>query len=274
MRFWEHVEELRKTALSMGLVILIASLLAFFFHKPLIELLLAPLEKPRFKREILVKERIFAYENMTLSLPEGPLHLKKGESLIIEVPQKGFFLFSPIEGFVAVMKLSLLAGLLLSSPLWLLFLLKFILPALGGGQRKILLPFFGLSLLFIGSGILFCYTVTLPLVGAFFQHFNESLGQNMWGLRETLDFTLALIISHGLVFELYVALLLLIHFGLLHASQLRRARRGVIVLILILAAILTPPDVLSQVLLALPMLALYEATILYGILGFKKKHLY
>jgi len=228
MRFWDHVEELRKTLLRMGLVIALATLLAFCFHKPIFSLLLAPLKID---------------------------HL---------------YLFSPIEGFVTVLKVSFWTGLLASSPLWTLFLMQFILPALRSREKKHVLPFLGLSILFIACGILFAYTVTLPIVTRFFQKFNEGIGENLWGLGQTLNFALMLVLAHGLVFEFYVGLLFLIRFGLLTADQLKRARRPVIVLILLLAAILTPPDLLSQILLAAPMLILYETAVLYATLRNRK----
>ncbi|MCC5832217.1 MAG: twin-arginine translocase subunit TatC [Chlamydiales bacterium] len=229
MTFWEHVEELRKTLLRMMLVVALATVAAFCFHKPLFNILLAPLEIEKL------------------------------------------YLFSPLEGFTTVLKTAFWAGLLASSPLWTFFLLQFILPALRGREKRLILPFFFLSALFIVCGILLAYTVTLPLVTQFFRSFNEGIGENLWGLGETLNFALMLVLAHGLVFELYVGLLFLIHFSLLSADRLRQARRGVIVLILVLAALLTPPDLLSQILLALPMLLLYETAVFYSL--FLKKRL-
>lgn len=224
MTFWEHVEELRKTLLRIGLVIALATLGVFCFHKPLFHFLLAPLNIEQL------------------------------------------YLFSPVEGFTSVLKTSFWGGFLFSSPLWIFLLLQFILPALRTREKKVIIPFFGLSTLFIGCGILFAYSVSLPLVVRFFQVFNEGIGENLWGLGHTLNFVLLFILAHGLVFEFYVGLLFMIHFGLLSAAQLKKARRAVIVLILALAAILTPPDVLSQVLLAGPMLFLYETAVLYATL--------
>lgn len=258
--FWDHVEELRKSILRMGFVIACATIVAFFFHKPLFQLLLAPLNKSPFEKQVLVKERYIAHQETAI----GDVHLKPGEIYDVEVPRKQFYLFSPIDGFLAVLKVSFWAGILLSSPFWTFFLLQFILPALRHRERSVLLPFFGLSLFFIGGGILFAYTVTLPIVSRFFEKFNEAIAENLWGLGQTLDFALILILAHGLVFELYVGLLFLIHFRVLTTSQLIRARRVAMVLILILAAILTPPDLISQLLIAIPMLLLYETTIFYA----------
>lgn len=174
------------------------------------------------------------------------------------------FLFSPLEGFSIALKLSFWAGLLLSSPFWLYFFLRFLLPALHQREKRLLLPFLLLSILFISGGVLFAYHLTLPVAITFFHQFNEGLGENLWGLGKTIDLAFCLLIAHGLVFELYVGLLFLIHFQIISYRRLKRGRRTAIVLILVLAALFTPPDILSQLLLALPMYLLYETTLIYA----------
>ncbi|NGX61676.1 MAG: Sec-independent protein translocase protein TatCy [Chlamydiae bacterium] len=274
--FWEHVEELRKTLLKIGAIILLATLLTFVFHKPLFSLLLKPLKEPSVT--FYQKEHLVAHKSRTFSLPPGTLlltakneripvrhlSLEQGESADLEIPKPSLYLFSPLEGFTTVFSLSFWGGILLSSPLWIYLLLRFLLPALKGHESKLLLPFFLLSLLFIGGGLLFCYRVTLPLITTFLSSFNTSLGSNLWGFGETTRFTLYLLLAHALLFELYVALLFLIHFHLLTYPTLQRARRPVIITIFILAAICTPPDVVSQLLLALPLLLFYELALLFA----------
>ncbi len=225
--FWHHFEELRKTLLRIGWVLLAAFVLCFCFHKSLLAALLAP-----------------------LGIEE-------------------LYLFSPLEGFMIALKISFWGGLLLASPLIIGLLLLFLLPALKHSEKKMLLPFLSLSLLFVSLGILFAYKITLPFVSNYFYSFNAELGTNLWSLKESVSLSLGLISAHALVFELYVILLFLIHFGFLTYSLLKKIRKGVIVAIFILAAILTPPDVASQLLLAFPMLVLFESAIFYA--RFKKK---
>ena len=174
------------------------------------------------------------------------------------------YILTPLEGFSCVVKLSFWAGVLLSSPIWLYSLINFLLPALRIGEKKLLLPFLALSTFFIGGGIFFAYKITLPYAIQFFQKFNEGLGENLWGLGKTIDLTIGLMLAHGLVFELYVLLLFLIQFRLLPHPLLKKGRKGVYVCIFILAALLTPPDVLSQLLLAFPMVLLFESAIFYA----------
>jgi sec-independent protein translocase protein TatC len=191
-------------------------------------------------------------------------HKQIFSALLAPLAIEGLYFLNPIEGFSIAAKLSLWVGITLSSPFWLYFILTFFLPALKPRERRLLFPFLLLSLLFAVGGILFAYTITLPLVMQFFQKFNSELGENLWSAAKTFDLILGLILAHGIVFELYVVLLLLIRFRLLSYSLLKKVRRGVIVAIFVLAALLTPPDVLSQLLLAFPMLLLFESAILYA----------
>lgn len=184
--------------------------------------------------------------------------------LLIPLGNHPLYFFGPTEGFTLALKVSFWTGLLASSPLWLYTILHFILPGLRKREKKLILPFFCLSITFIALGLTLAYTLTLPLVIRFFTQFNAGLGDNLWGLAQTLHFALMLILGHGLIFELYVGLLLLINYGFVSVHQLKRGRRVVMIVILVIAAIVTPPDILSQLLLAMPMLLLYEGAILYA----------
>ncbi len=174
------------------------------------------------------------------------------------------YLISPLEGFSAAAKIALWSGIIFSSPFWLYFLFSFLLPALKAKEKALLFPFLILSLVFTCIGIIFAYKVTIPFVIDFFNKFNVGLAENSWCLGETLDFIIGLILAHGITFELYVVFLFLIKFDLLTYNLLCKIRRGVIVAIFILAAILTPPDVVSQLLLAFPMLLLFESALLFA----------
>jgi sec-independent protein translocase protein TatC len=185
-------------------------------------------------------------------------------ALLAPLAIEGLYLLNPLEGFSCAAKLSLWVGIILSSPCWLYFLLTFFLPALKPREKKLLFPFLLLSLLFTAGGILFAYTITLPLVMRFFQLFNANLGENIWSLGQTVDLIFTLILAHGILFELYVILLFLIGYKLIPYPLLKKGRKGIIVAIFVIAAILTPPDVLSQLLLAFPMLLLFESALLFA----------
>ncbi len=176
-------------------------------------------------------------------------------------------LLSPFEGFLTACKIAFISGVLLTSPLSIYFILLFLLPALHSRERKLILLLLILSFLFVLGGACFGYFITLPLSLDFLENF--SLGINLWSLTKTVSFILSLLFAHALAFEAVVISLFFTHIGLFHYDWLIKARRFVYVALFIAAAILTPPDVVSQLLLALPLIILFELITLYAF--FKKK---
>ncbi len=172
--------------------------------------------------------------------------------------------FSPLDGITSLFKLSFWLGLTVSSPYWLYSILQFITPALNQDQKTSLRPFWLLSLLLFFSGIAFAWNISLPYANAFLSSFNQNYGENMWGFSQYLDYTLFLTIANGIAFESAAILLFLIYLGNVTASGLSSKRRHSVVAIFFLSAILTPPDVFTQLLLAIPLMGLYELTIIYA----------
>ncbi|MCX6356576.1 MAG: twin-arginine translocase subunit TatC [Candidatus Aureabacteria bacterium] len=167
---------------------------------------------------------------------------------------------SPSGGFAVAMKLSTEAAILFSLPLILFVAGGYVLPALTARERRYFVPALAAGALLFYAGIAFCYFTTLPWALGFFWRFNRALGlENLWTVNEYVAFASRLLIAFGLVFELPVVVLFLVRMGVLSYRLLSRGRRYAIVSIFILAAVMTPgPDVVSQVLMALPLLALYE----------------
>lgn len=185
-------------------------------------------------------------------------------ALLIAPLEERLVILSPIEGFSTMVKLSFWVGLVFSSPFWLYAIMRFILPALSPIEKRALLPFTTLSLIFAAAGGSLGYFITVPMANSFFSSFNAGLGENLWSLQFYCDYTITLLLAHVLAFELIALLFFLLHFGVVSASFLSEKRPYAIVSIFILAAILTPPDVLTQLLLGVPMTILYEGLILYG----------
>ena len=126
------------------------------------------------------------------------------------------------------------------------------------------------ALCFLAGGA-FCFFIVLPLAFDLFMSYTTDTVQAMPTLHEYLSFVLHLIVPFGLIFEMPLATFLLARLGLVSGDRLRRARRYAYLIIFIAAAILTPPDVFSQLLMAGPMLVLYEASILIAALFGRKK---
>jgi len=178
-------------------------------------------------------------------------------------------LLAPTEGFVTRLKIALVAGLLGTAP-WIFFQIwAFVAPGLFMHERKMVLPvvFFS-SLLFLTGSAFSLYV--LPHATSFFLSFSTMDVQNAWSLGKYVDFVLRLLLAFGIVFELPLLIYFLARFGVVTPTFLRKYRRHMIIGFLILAALITPPDVFTQAILTLPMIVLYEASILLAIVAQKQ----
>ncbi len=164
--------------------------------------------------------------------------------------------------FYAHLKVSLITGVLAALPIVFYQVWMFLSPGLYGHERKIILPLvFTSTVLFLG-GAAFCYFLTLPLALDFLIGFSGDLLSPMITVGSYISFAGMLLIAFGIGFELPVVAFFLGRVGLISASFLANGRRYAIVTILIAGAIITPPDVFTQVLLAGPVYLLYEISII------------
>ena len=126
--------------------------------------------------------------------------------------------------------------------------------------------------IFFLSGATFCFFLVFPIAFQFFMGFATETIVPMISVEEYLSFALKLLIAFGIVFEMPLFAYFLSRFGILSPAFMRRSRRYAILLIFVVAAILTPPDVFSQCLMAIPMLLLYEISIYVSAVAYKKKN--
>ncbi|MDZ4200006.1 MAG: twin-arginine translocase subunit TatC [Kiritimatiellia bacterium] len=173
-------------------------------------------------------------------------------------------------GFTLAMQVVFWSGLLLSLPAILFFIGAFVAPGLTARERRLAIhALFAATVLFI-MGVILGYTLSLPVALTVMLKINEWMGVRAeWIVSSYVVFALQLLAAFGLVFELPVLLVVLGRLGLVTAAKLRTHRRLVIVLILIVAMILTPPDIFTQLIMAIPLIALYEICIL--IIGLSEK---
>ncbi len=222
----QHLEELRKRILYIFICLLIVFIAVYTQGKMLMNLLMQPVLQ-------------FMPENSSMAF----LRLT--------------------EGFFTELKLSFLAAVFISMPFLLYQIWKFIAPGLYAHERKYVFGFVisGSILFFLGAS--FAYFIVFPLG---FQFFLKYAGAD-WNMVASLSiswylsFVTQLIMAFGIVFELPVIIFFLVKIGILTEKTLRKYRRYAIVIIFTLAAILTPPDVISQLLMAAPLLILYEISI-------------
>ena len=175
------------------------------------------------------------------------------------------------EPFFTRMLVAFVAGLFISSPFIFYQIWAFIAPGLYDEEKRFIIPVAVISALFFIGGGLFCYFIVFPYAFNFFIGFSTQSIQITPRISDYLDFILKLLLAFGLIFEMPLFSFFLSRMGVLTAGMMRRGRRYAVVGIFIVAAILTPPDVVSQLLMACPMLILYECSILVAALCGKKK---
>ena len=182
------------------------------------------------------------------------------------------------ETFISYLKVAFFAAFFLGSPVLIIQIYKFIAPGLYKNEKKALLPYLiSTPILFLFGGLLVYYLV-MPLAIKFFLSF-ETIGSNSSlpiqleaKVNEYLSLIMRLIFAFGISFQLPVLLNLLARIGVVNSNYLKKRRRYVVVIIFALAAILTPPDPITQVGLAIPLLLLYELSIITVKLTENKKN--
>ncbi len=166
--------------------------------------------------------------------------------------------------FTAPLKLSLVAGLLIAMPYVLYQVWAFVAPGLYRKEKRFALPLLASAILLFYLGVAFSYFFVFPLVFRFFIATTPHNVQLMADVTNYLQFALTLFVAFGVAFETPVAVVLLVLTDLVTLQKLRAVRGYVLIVVFIVAAILTPPDVMSQTAMAIPMYLLYEGGILFA----------
>lgn len=247
LTFWEHLDELRGCLIRAAVVTLVCALAAFFFKDILFQIVLAP------KSSDFVTYRILEYM--------GRWMLGSGFSLSsfsVRLINTGL-----AEQFVIHVRTALYAGLLCTSPYVLYLLFRFVSPALYVNERHHAVRMVGAGYVMFLAGTLLNYFLIFPLTFRFLGTYQVSLEvENAITLQSYMDTMLMMSLTMGIVFEIPVLCGLLARFGILHVAFMRHYRRHAIVLILVVAAIITPTsDVFTLLLVSMPMWLLYEASI-------------
>jgi len=191
--------------------------------------------------------------------------------LIKVMPSGGSLIFTSVaEAFFTYMKVAFIAGLILASPFVLYQIWAFVAPGLYQKEKRYVVPFVFSGSFFFALGVLFGYFVAIPIGFKFLLGYATDLIKPMPSMKEYLSFSIKFLLAFGIVFEFPVVLILLARIGVVDAKTMARQRKYAILLIFIFAAVMTPPDLISQVLMALPLIGLYELSILLSKLFGKK----
>jgi len=164
---------------------------------------------------------------------------------------------APTEIFFTYLKCALLAGFVFALPVIFWQLWAFVAPGLYPGEKKAIVPFVMSSTLLFVGGSIFGYTVVFPIVFEFFSSFSNEFVVSAWTMAEVFSLTTRLFLAFGIAFEMPLFVFFLAITGIVSAKQLFKGTPYAVLLVFVAAALLTPPDVISQVLLAGPMIALY-----------------
>ena len=193
--------------------------------------------------------------------------------MLLVAPADGLSLvyFSPPEAFMANIRLALISGFFLAFPVFLYEILAFVFPGLYRHEKKFVLGvLIGALFLFI-SGVLFAYYIVLQLILHFFLNFQTGLLTPMFNITSYISFIMTILFVFGIFFQLPLVMWVLGKLNLVSSFFLRKSRKFAILIMLVAAALITPPDVISQIMLVGPLAVLYEAGILLVILTEKKR---
>ncbi len=232
--FVSHLAELRSRLIKSFIFLFLAFAVSYYFSEEIYSFLVKP-----YSDEVLSN-------NLNRKLIFTALH----------------------EAFLTYLKVAFFASLFITSPIFLTQIWKFIAPGLYNNEKKALLPYLiATPVLFLLGGILVYYLI-MPLAIKFFLSFESTANPDMIAIQleakvnEYLSLIMRLIFAFGISFQLPVVLSLLARIGFIDSTYLKTRRKYVIVIIFAFAAILTPPDPITQIGLALPLLLLYELSIL------------
>jgi sec-independent protein translocase protein TatC len=185
--------------------------------------------------------------------------------LLAQLPANTSLISTSITApFTTPLKLSFVVALVLAMPYVLYQLWAFIAPGLYKHEKRFALPLLVSSILLFYTGVAFAYYIVFPLIFNFFVHTSPAGVQMMADITAYMDFVLVLLFSFGVAFEVPVAVVLVVAMGLVKVEKLTSIRGYVLIAVFVLAAVITPPDAVSQTIMAIPMYLLYEGGILFA----------
>lgn len=232
--FLAHLEELRKRLIACAIAVGIGFVISYFFSERLFRLLIMPLRDAMSESDQLI----------FTNLPEM---------------------------FLTYLKVAFIAGILVAAPIIFYELWMFVAPGLYRKEKKYVIPFVVSSTILFVGGSLFGYFVVFPFGFKFFLGFANEYVKALPSVKQYFSFSMKLLFAFGIVFELPVVVFFLAKMGLVTPDLLKRNRKYAILLTFVIAALLTPPDVITQCMMAGPILILYEIGILVARLAQVKR---
>lgn len=217
--------------------------------------------RTRIVRSLIVVAVIF----LALFAIANPLYEILSEPLVSIMPEGTNMIATDVASpFLAPLKLALVLAVFVAMPFLLYQLWAFVAPGLYKNEKAVAMPIFISSVVLFYTGIAFAYFVVFPLVFGFFTRVAPDTVSVMTDINSYLNFVIKLFFAFGLAFEIPVATFLLIKAGIVSAEALGSKRPYVIIFCFMIGMFMTPPDIFSQTLLAIPMYALFELGLLFS----------
>ena len=184
--------------------------------------------------------------------------------LMQNLPKDGKLIVTDVTGsFFVPMKVTMMVALVIALPVVLYQIWAFVAPGLYQHERKLVVPLVGSSYTLFLCGMAFAYFVVFPTIFRVMAHYNAPLGVEMTtDIDKYVGFVLTMFLAFGVTFEVPIIVVILARMGIVTVKKLRQIRPYVIVGAFVVSAVVTPPDVFSQLILALPLIVLYEAGII------------
>ncbi|MDC0580059.1 twin-arginine translocase subunit TatC [Bacteroidia bacterium] len=249
MSFLEHLEALRWHLIRSVVVVLITSIFSFIYGRYIFDNILIGATKSDF----------WSYRKLC----DLSYYIYDNDKICIDVISFKLQALDIQEQFYQHFMIAFLGGLIMAMPYVLFEIYRFVKPALKKSERKFSFLVIGFSSLLFFSGVLFGYYILSPISVNFLA--NYSLSDNIernFKVSSVVNFISLLVFGAGIIFELPIVVYFLAKVGLLTGESMRRYRRVAVVVILIISAVITPPDVTSQIILTFPILLLYEIGII------------
>lgn len=256
MTFFEHIDELRKHLFRAALAVLAAGVGLYIFREWLFRDVLFGPTKPDF-----ISYRLACYWSRSLGL---------GDAACIQPVQFDKLAIGFGETFIMAMKVSFIGGIFVASPIIFWEFWKFIKPGLYEKEQKSLRGVALICTFLFMAGVLFGYYIVAPFGVNFLAGFELADIKNSPTLSSYITYMLMFTAPTGLVFEMPIIVYFLARLGLATPEGMRKYRRHAIVIILIVAGIITPPDAVTQLLIGIPLVILYEISVYIAKIGRKQ----
>ena len=259
MTFLEHLEEFRRRVIVSLITVGFFMLISLSFGKPIERILRLPLD---LSTNVLLASLIDKINGPSASFFGFlAITLRASASSVNATLMK----LSPLSGITTYLKVSMTFGALLASPVVLYQVWAFIMPALTSREKKVLLPLFFIILFFFFGGALFAFFIVVPVVFDFSAQLYPSMINN-WDIEQYFNFILQLLLGFGIAFELPIAMAFLAWISAIDTNGFQEKRGLATIGIFVLSAFLTPSDPGSMLLMAVPLILLYELGIFFAYL--------